>query len=113
ERRELEDDQSVAPGEKARPGAAEIESFTLLGPDGGSTAHLTAGDHVVFRVEVRFDEAVDDPAVGFNISTERGVPVYTENTLFQPSGHFAAGDRLVLEVALEARLTTGSFSSVV
>jgi ABC-2 type transport system ATP-binding protein len=106
-------DAPEPPDSKVRSGVAEIESFTLLGADGAPSAHVATGDDLCFRAQVRLDGAVDDPAFAFNISTQQGLPVYTENTFFKRSGHFDAGERLELEVRVRARLVTGSFSATV
>ena len=87
----------------------EVVSFELLGPDGRPSAHVQAGDEMVFRIDARFLRPVEDPVFGIGIATESGQSVYTETTNRRRTGSFAAGEQGRFEIRLPASLTTGSY----
>ena len=111
EERDPEDAGVSQGGKKVRRGVAEVESLELLGPDGEPTGHVESGGEVVFRLTVRFDEAVEDPVFGFAVTSEGGTPVYSEGNLQDRFGRFQAGERAVCDIKVGLSLTTGSYSA--
>jgi ABC-2 type transport system ATP-binding protein len=98
---------------------AEILGFELLGPDGGRTAHVTAGagagagagGKATFRITARFNAAVVEPSFSFVLTSESGVPVYGDSTFVSGTRSFAAGEEVTCDVQLALTLTTGSYSA--
>jgi hypothetical protein len=109
----------VAQSRSASPelqGALPVEfaEFTLLGPDGTKTSHLEGNDEVSFRVRVKLNVAVEEPAFSLTITTEAGIPVYGD-TNWQWAGDRSrrqAGEEIVCDIRIPARLTTGSYTAV-
>jgi ABC-2 type transport system ATP-binding protein len=89
---------------------AHFERLQLLGRDGAPTAHLASGDPARFRIEVRFTREVVDPVLQLQILSESGVVVFCQTHAFE-GWVYHAGERETFEVALDARLGTGSYSA--
>jgi hypothetical protein len=63
----------------------------------------------VFRAEVRFERAVADPMVNFNLVSESGVLTYATSQIIE--GRFEAGQRTTIAVSVRLILSTGSYSA--
>jgi ABC-type polysaccharide/polyol phosphate transport system ATPase subunit len=89
--------------------AVSVVSRELLGPD-GPTHHPRVDDHLVYRVAVRFNTAVDTPQVHFQLVGEDGTLVYSIMTVVGRSGsHYQRGDVATVEVPFVAQLGAGTY----
>lgn len=108
EDREIDDEESVTGT------AGVIESVELFDEKGQPTGLVQAGDTVVVRAAIRFDQPVEDPVFSFVVRSEKGVGVYSENSKQRlETGSFQPGDRCVYEISVPVRLATGSYSAMV
>jgi ABC-2 type transport system ATP-binding protein len=108
EAREIEDDGALGASDGWERGTAEIESVTVIGADGAPTANVRSNEQMVVRVQVRFDRDCDRLQFGLALFTERGVPVYSDNSPVLAQ-HFLAGSRIAVDMTLDTALTTGSY----
>jgi ABC-type polysaccharide/polyol phosphate transport system ATPase subunit len=109
EAREIEDDGALDSSDGWERGTAEIESVTVIGPDGEPTANVRSNDHMIVRVQVRFDRACDSPQFGLALFTEHGVPVYSDNSPMDDQRAYPAGSRVIVDMTIDTALTTGSY----
>src|SRR4051812_1756829 len=109
EAREIEDDGALEASDGWERGTAEIESVTVLGPDGEPTANVRSNEHMTVRVQVRFDRDCDSPQFGLALFTERGVPVYSDSSPMLDQRLYRAGSRVTVDMTLDTALTTGSY----
>jgi ABC-type polysaccharide/polyol phosphate transport system ATPase subunit len=111
EERDLESDEADPSKIQLATGYAEIESFQLVGVDGGASAHLHAGEDPLYRVSIRFDRDVDSARLAFTVLTSEAL-VYSEAMDVTDGRVFRAGDRAQFDVRLRAQLATGTFRAV-
>jgi ABC-type polysaccharide/polyol phosphate transport system ATPase subunit len=92
----------------------EFSEFALLGKDGARTSHIEGNDDVSFRVRVTLRVPIQNPAFSLTISTEAGMPVYSDNDwqATEERVRYEAGEEIVCDIRLPARLTTGSYTAV-
>ena len=109
EAREIEDDGAVGASDGSEPGTATIESVTVIGSDGQPTANVRSNDEMIVRMQIRFDRDCDSPLFGLAVLTDKGVPVYSDNSPRLTQQLFPAGSRATVDMTLDTALTTGSY----
>jgi lipopolysaccharide transport system ATP-binding protein len=80
---ELQSDQSLAPLSYAYrhgDGSAEILGAELTDPAQTRVEIVESGEPLTLRVVVRFNQAVDDPVIGFLFRNSHGIHAYGTNT---------------------------------
>lgn len=109
QRQEEGDDMSTRGAVPIVPGRLVIESFDVLGPDGRSTSHLRSHEPAVFRLGVRALTDVDEPFIGFTLTTEAGANAYSDTNLDHPFPSLRAGERASFEVRVDMAVGGGSY----
>jgi ABC-type polysaccharide/polyol phosphate transport system ATPase subunit len=110
----LAEEQAEAPheedGDHRRWGdrSAEIVECWLEDATGRQDV-LRQGREAVFRVRVRFNEAMIDPIFGVIFKNERGDHAFATNTMFDglQTGRFEAGDEVTYALTFEPLLADG------
>jgi len=91
-------------------GAAEIVAVRLRGGDGGERYHFASGESVVFELEARAAQPLDDFVFGVALSTPRGVEVWgTNSDLAGHEGERLLGAATVRLVCPGLRLAPGEY----
>lgn len=95
-------------------GAARFCDVELVAGTHATTA-VDTGTRVSVRAHLRFDEAMTDVVAGFYVKDRLGVELVGSNTAEegQALATVAAGDRLVLDFAFDARFRPGHYSLTV
>jgi ABC-2 type transport system ATP-binding protein len=91
--------------------AVELRAFRLLGPDGEPTAHVRSSDEVVLEFIAEFRADVPDAVIGFLVTSETGIVVYSDNTLRDGLRGFSSGDKVRMALECRADLPTGSYTA--
>jgi ABC-type polysaccharide/polyol phosphate transport system ATPase subunit len=96
-------------------GAVRVIHRELLDTDGLVAGTVSQDESLIYRVQLRFDEAVDSPQVLFQVYSDDGTFVYQMQTrLGEPWRAFAAGDEATLVVQFLPRFGGGgTFRNVV
>jgi ABC-type polysaccharide/polyol phosphate transport system ATPase subunit len=81
----------------------------LLGPDGLPTRHLITGDNATVRIRATFGAAVEEPTFALVLSTDGGLPIYSDSNHLSTRRRVAEGQEVVCDVRFRATLTTGSY----
>jgi lipopolysaccharide transport system ATP-binding protein len=89
---------------------AVVESFELLDTSGRATLHVESGTTVTLRVTVRATDDLTRPFLGVVVTSESGVPVYSDTNLVNPFPDLPAGGRATYLIELDAALAGGSFT---
>ena len=77
---------------------------------GGPAHHPEPGDWVVYRVGLRFNQAVDSPHFEFRVMSQEGLLAYEMRTAIDRDWRrFEAGDTTEIDVPFCARLGGGTF----
>jgi lipopolysaccharide transport system ATP-binding protein len=89
--------------------------LTLLDGQGRALSHLTSGERLRARIEVRFARAFSDPHVGFGIKNRHGLTVYETNTYCSkvPMRPVEAGGRITATFSLPCPLSAGDYAVIV
>ena len=90
-------------------GGVAAEDLHLLDGGGRRTAHLTAGDRMRVRVQVRCIREVDAPFAVVQVRSEDGAVVYSDSNVLTPYPSMRPGDVAWWEVELSSRLASGSY----
>jgi lipopolysaccharide transport system ATP-binding protein len=109
EQRDLETEVPDPSKPRVSRGYAEVESFRLVGPSGIETGHVHAGEEVRFELALRVDQDVEDADLAFSIFTEAGVLVYSEPVGVSAERRLRAGERVHLDLRLQAQMPTGAY----
>jgi ABC-type polysaccharide/polyol phosphate transport system ATPase subunit len=109
ESREIEDDGAMDSTDGVEHGVAEIESVSILDADGRPTANVRSNEHMTVRMQVRFERDCESPLFGLAVVTDKGVPVYSDNSPQGSQPLFRAGSRVTIDMTLDTALTTGSY----
>jgi ABC-2 type transport system ATP-binding protein len=91
--------------------ACTVLGFELLGSQGTRTSRVSSDDDVSFELRVRFERTVRDPIFGFNISSETGLPAYSDSTPWTGTGTFEQGTEMTFRMRLQPRLASGSYTA--
>jgi ABC-type polysaccharide/polyol phosphate transport system ATPase subunit len=105
---ELLSPQYALGAEGKRP-AVELSGLQMLDSNGVRTAHVTAGDDVLFRFEARFLRDVEAATFSVGVRSDAGQLVYSESTYRTGRRRFAEGECAVFEARVPMRVTTGSY----
>ena len=73
------------------------------------TTTVHAGDEITVSYEVVYPDGAGAVVHGISIQTDRGEPVYSDSTLWDPVTEVPAGGRTTCRVRLTASLPTGSY----
>ncbi len=94
-------------------GAATIEDFRLVGPEGEPNGAIECGTPLKLVLGIAFKRDIDRPIFGLTIKTKDGITVYGTNSEMTPpaSGPFAghAGDHLQVSFAFDCKLGPGDY----
>jgi energy-coupling factor transporter ATP-binding protein EcfA2 len=93
----------------ASEGSVSVVERALIGPH-GPTHHPDQDDLLLFRCKLAFNQAVDSPAVWFQVLNEGSLLAYSMHTeITRHWGSFQAGDTAVVEVMFRPRLAGGTY----
>ena len=81
----------------------------LLGADGHPTRHLITGDIATVRVRATFGAVVEEPTFVLTLSTEGGLPIYSDSNYLSTRPRVEEGQEVVCDITFRATLTTGSY----
>jgi len=96
-------------GSMADHSPIELSGLELIDSEGRRTAHIQAGEDVVFRMRARFLRDVDEATFTVTLRTEDGQLVYSESTYRNGRRRFLAGEQATFEARVPLRVTTGSY----
>jgi ABC-type polysaccharide/polyol phosphate transport system ATPase subunit len=73
------------------------------------------GERLNFKAAVRFESAIDDPAFSVEIEDEWGTKIFVASTAAETerTGHFSAGEEVVLNIEFDNRLSPGKYHPTV
>ena len=100
--------------EKARrvTGEAEILGLELLDEDGRPVDRLPSGASLTVRVRLRYDEAVEDSALGITLQSKRaGLEVFSTDTALEgvPLGPKDEGEQATVDFTFGVPLRSGAY----
>jgi len=92
--------------------SAEILAAWFEDTDGERITELRHGDHVRVCVEAAFHADTQDPVFGFTLRNDVGGTIFATTTELseQPTGRFAAGDRVVVRLAFDNVMTRSTYT---
>jgi ABC-type polysaccharide/polyol phosphate transport system ATPase subunit len=100
-----------ASARSAQPPAEVVDGW-FEGVSGERIAALGFGDPCEVCVEIRFNEALDDPIFGVTLRNEVGSTVFATTTAMGhgPTGHFSSGETAFVRLSFENWLTPSRYS---
>jgi ABC-type polysaccharide/polyol phosphate transport system ATPase subunit len=95
-----------------QPPVAEVLSASFKSPAGDTLVSVGHGEPCCARMEVRFHAAVEDPLFSITLRNELGHNVFAVHSGLShgPSGHFAAGETIVVHIRFDNWLAPGRYS---
>jgi ABC-type polysaccharide/polyol phosphate transport system ATPase subunit len=98
--------------ERARARDAEIVTAWFEDADGARVTAIGFRETAVACVEVRFNDALEDPIFGVTLRNDVGATVFATTTAFDEvsTGRFGAGDEIVVRLRFETWFTPTSYT---
>ncbi|HEV2982115.1 MAG TPA: ABC transporter ATP-binding protein [Solirubrobacteraceae bacterium] len=92
--------------------AAAILDSWFEDPERRRIAMVAQDEPCCACLEVRFDEALDDPIFGVALTNDAGHTVFATTTAAEhgPTGHFEAGERTIVRMRFENWLAAGRYN---
>jgi ABC-type polysaccharide/polyol phosphate transport system ATPase subunit len=109
--RMLRDSEHAKGASRSGERAAEILDAWFEDPDGRRIAAVAQDAACCACMEVRFQEALEDPIFGVALRNDAGYTVFATSTVHEhgPTGRFAAGETTVVRMRFENWLTAGRY----
>jgi hypothetical protein len=89
----------------------QINGFALLDDSGEQTANINTDQDVVFRIEARFSQAVQQPMFGIRIHSDAGQLVYQDGNPPEHARAVAAGETIRCDIRMRPPLSTGTYTA--